>query len=124
MPPEPPARCHPGYVPQHDARIKTAIGGYKGPLTTHLRPESGTGWTKSWAVLFANLRPAKILPQLIDAPLREVVEASAGWWRNLIRGFISASPRAVFCHGRLVKSVACITMAYTAGNFPHWRACV
>lgn len=60
-----------------DAVLLAAIGGYKWDnLPRHQRPETGLLGLRSGLGLFANLRPAKILPQLIDASSlkREVVE--------------------------------------------------
>ncbi len=59
-----------------DAVLLAAIGGYKwDSLPRHLRPETGLLGLRAGLGLFANLRPAKILPQLIDASSlkREVV---------------------------------------------------
>ena len=60
-----------------DAVLLAAIGGYKwDTLPRHLRPETGLLGLRAGLGLFANLRPATILPQLIDASSlkREVVE--------------------------------------------------
>ena len=60
-----------------DGVLLAAIGGYKWDnLPRHLRPETGLLGLRAGLGLFANLRPATILPQLIDASSlkREVVE--------------------------------------------------
>lgn len=51
-----------------DAVLLAAIGGYKWDnLPRHQRPETGLLGIRAGLGLFANLRPATILPQLIDA---------------------------------------------------------
>jgi len=60
-----------------DSVLLACIGGYKWDNNPReLRPESGLLKMRSTMGLFANLRPAKVLPQLIDASTlkREVVE--------------------------------------------------
>jgi len=60
-----------------DACLMSAIGGYKwDDLPGNLRPEQGLLGLRAGLKAFANLRPAAILPQLIDASSlkREVVE--------------------------------------------------
>lgn len=60
-----------------DAVLFAAIGGYKWDnLPREQRPETGLLGLRAGLGLFANLRPATILPQLIDASTlkREVVE--------------------------------------------------
>jgi len=60
-----------------DSVLLACIGGYKWDNNPReLRPESGLLKMRSSMGLFANLRPAKVLPQLIDASTlkREVVE--------------------------------------------------
>ena len=60
-----------------DAVLLAAVGGEKwDSLPSHLRPEQALLGLRSGMELFANLRPAQILPQLIDASTlkREVVE--------------------------------------------------
>ena len=53
---------------QSDAVLLAAIGGYKWDnLPREQRPETGLLGIRSALELFANLRPATILPQLIDA---------------------------------------------------------
>jgi 3-isopropylmalate dehydrogenase len=60
-----------------DSVLLACIGGYKWDTNPReLRPESGLLRMRSTMGLFANLRPAKVLPQLVDASTlkREVVE--------------------------------------------------
>ena len=60
-----------------DSVLLACIGGYKWDTNPReLRPESGLLKMRKTMGLFANLRPAKVLPQLIDASTlkREVVE--------------------------------------------------
>ena len=60
-----------------DAVLLAAIGGYKWDnLPRDQRPETGLLGLRAGLGLFANLRPATILPQLVDASSlkREVVE--------------------------------------------------
>jgi 3-isopropylmalate dehydrogenase len=60
-----------------DSVLLACIGGYKWDNNPReLRPESGLLKMRKEMGLFANLRPAKVLPQLLDASTlkREVVE--------------------------------------------------
>jgi Isocitrate/isopropylmalate dehydrogenase len=60
-----------------DSVLLACIGGYKWDSNPReLRPESGLLRMRKELGLFANLRPAKVLPQLIDASTlkREIVE--------------------------------------------------
>jgi len=60
-----------------DSVLLACIGGYKWDNNPrHLRPESGLLKMRKELGLFANLRPAKVMPQLLDASTlkREVVE--------------------------------------------------
>jgi 3-isopropylmalate dehydrogenase len=60
-----------------DSVLLACIGGYKWDSNPReLRPETGLLKMRKELGLFANLRPAKVLPQLIDASTlkREVVE--------------------------------------------------
>lgn len=62
---------------ESDSVLLACIGGYKWDKNPReLRPESGLLKMRKEMGLFANLRPAKVLPQLIDASTlkREVVE--------------------------------------------------
>lgn len=72
FPPETLAQCQ-----SSDSVLLACIGGYKWDNNPReLRPESGLLKMRSSMGLFANLRPAKVLSQLIDASTlkREVVE--------------------------------------------------
>ncbi len=83
-----------------DAVLLAAIGGYKwDTLPRHLRPETGLLGLRAGLELFANLRPAKILPQLIDASTlkQEVVEGvDIMVVRELTGGVYFGQPRGVF----------------------------
>ncbi len=99
-----------------DAVLLAAIGGYKwDSLPRHLRPESGLLGLRAGLGLFANLRPAKILPQLIDAsPLkREVVEGvDIMVVRELTGGIYFGQPKGIFATETGEKR-GVNTMAYT-----------
>jgi 3-isopropylmalate dehydrogenase len=99
-----------------DAVLLAAIGGYKwDTLPRHLRPETGLLGLRAGLSLFANLRPASILPQLIDAsPLkREVVEGvDIMVVRELTGGIYFGQPRGIFTTETGEKR-GVNTMAYT-----------
>ena len=83
-----------------DAILLAAIGGYKWDnLPRNQRPETGLLGMRSGLGLFANLRPATILPQLIDASSlkREVVEGvNIMVVRELTGGIYFGQPKGVF----------------------------
>ena len=83
-----------------DAVLLAAIGGYKwDTLPNAMRPERGLLGLRAGLGLFANLRPAKILPQLIDASTlkREVVEGvDIMVVRELTGGIYFGQPRGIF----------------------------
>lgn len=101
---------------QSDAVLLAAIGGYKwDTLPRHLRPETGLLGLRAGLQLFANLRPAKILPQLIDASSlkREVVEGvDIMVVRELTGGVYFGQPKGVFATETGEKR-GVNTMAYT-----------
>lgn len=99
-----------------DAVLLAAIGGPKWDnLPANLRPEAGLLGLRSGLELFANLRPAKILPQLIDASTlkREVVEGvDIMVVRELTGGLYFGQPKGIFVTESGEKR-GVNTMAYT-----------
>jgi 3-isopropylmalate dehydrogenase len=99
-----------------DAVLLAAIGGYQWDnLPRHLRPETGLLGLRAGLGLFANLRPAKILPQLIDASSlkREVVEGvDIMVVRELTGGIYFGQPKGLFATETGEKR-GVNTMAYT-----------
>ncbi|WP_017315102.1 3-isopropylmalate dehydrogenase [Mastigocladopsis repens] len=98
------------------AVLLAAIGGYKwDTLPSHLRPEAGLLGLRAGLGLFANLRPAKILPQLIDASSlkREVVEGvDILVVRELTGGIYFGKPKGIF-ETETGEKRGVNTMAYT-----------
>ena len=92
LPPETLATCQ-----ASDAVLLAAIGGYKwDTLPAEQRPEQGLLGLRAGLGVFANLRPANILPQLIDASSlkREVVEGTDIMVvRELIGGIYFGKPK-------------------------------
>lgn len=83
-----------------DAVLLAAIGGLKwDTLPSNQRPEKGLLGLRSGLGLFANLRPAQILPQLLDASSlkKEVVEGvDIMVVRELTGGIYFGQPRGIF----------------------------
>jgi 3-isopropylmalate dehydrogenase len=99
-----------------DAVLLAAIGGYKwDTLPNHQRPERGLLGLRAGLGLFANLRPAKILPQLVDASSlkRDIVEGvDIMVVRELTGGIYFGQPRGIFAaEGGEKRGVN--TMVYT-----------
>ncbi|BAZ66338.1 MAG: 3-isopropylmalate dehydrogenase [Pelatocladus maniniholoensis HA4357-MV3] len=99
-----------------DAVLLAAIGGYKwDSLPSHLRPEAGLLGLRAGLELFANLRPAKIIPQLIDASTlkREIVEGvDIMVVRELTGGIYFGKPKGIF-EMETGEKRGVNTMAYT-----------
>ncbi|MEM1367211.1 MAG: 3-isopropylmalate dehydrogenase [Cyanobacteria bacterium P01_H01_bin.15] len=85
---------------QSDAVLLAAIGGYKwDALPRAQRPETGLLAMRAGLGLFANLRPATIVPQLIDASTlkKEVVEGvDIMVVRELTGGVYFGQPKGIF----------------------------
>jgi len=102
-----------------DAVLLAAIGGYKwDSLPRDQRPETGLLGLRAGLGLFANLRPATILPQLVGASSlkREVVEGvDIMVVRELTGGIYFGQPKGIFTSETgQVRGVN--TMAYTAAE--------
>ncbi|NCJ08345.1 3-isopropylmalate dehydrogenase [Synechococcales cyanobacterium C] len=99
-----------------DAVLLAAIGGYKwDTLPRHQRPETGLLGLRAGLKLFANLRPATILPQLIEtSSLKpEVVEGvDLMVVRELTGGIYFGQPRGIFA-AETGEKRGVNTMAYT-----------
>ncbi|NES19108.1 MAG: 3-isopropylmalate dehydrogenase [Symploca sp. SIO3E6] len=99
-----------------DGVLLAAIGGYKWDnLPRHQRPETGLLGLRAGLGLFANLRPATIFPQLIEASSlkQEVVEGvDIMVVRELTGGVYFGQPKGIFTTETGQKR-GVNTMAYT-----------
>ncbi|NJK99830.1 MAG: 3-isopropylmalate dehydrogenase [Spirulinaceae cyanobacterium RM2_2_10] len=104
---------------QSDAVLLAAIGGYKWDnLPRAQRPETGLLGLRAGLGLFANLRPATIVPQLIDASTlkREVVEGvDIMVVRELTGGIYFGQPKGIF-QTETGAQRGVNTMAYTTAE--------
>ncbi|QHV00021.1 3-isopropylmalate dehydrogenase [Synechocystis sp. CACIAM 05] len=102
-----------------DAVLLAAIGGYAWDnLPRSQRPETGLLAIREGLGLFANLRPATIFPQLIDASSlkREVVEGvDIMVVRELTGGIYFGKPKGIF-ETETGEKRGVNTMAYTVGE--------
>jgi 3-isopropylmalate dehydrogenase len=99
-----------------DAVLLAAIGGYQwDQLPRSQRPETGLLGLRAGLGLFANLRPAVVLPQLIDASSlkREIVEGvDIMVVRELTGGVYFGQPKGIF-EGESGEKRGVNTMAYS-----------
>jgi 3-isopropylmalate dehydrogenase len=104
---------------QSDAVYLAAVGDFKyDTLPSHLRPEQALLGLRAGLGLFANLRPAKIFPQLLDASTlkREVVEGiDLMVVRELTGGIYFGKPKGIFSQEDSTQR-GVNTMAYLDGE--------
>jgi len=104
---------------QSDAVLLAAIGGPKWDnLPSSQRPEAGLLGLRAGLNLFANLRPARILPQLVNAStLKQEVVAGVDIMvvRELTGGIYFGHPKGIFAT-ESGEERGVNTMAYTAGE--------
>ncbi len=104
---------------ESDAVLLAAIGGYKWDnLPRQQRPETGLLGLRAGLNLFANLRPATIFPQLIDASTlkKEVVEGvDIMVVRELTGGVYFGQPKGIFTT-ETGEQRGVNTMAYTTSE--------
>ncbi|MEB3160701.1 MAG: 3-isopropylmalate dehydrogenase [Synechocystis sp.] len=104
---------------QSDAVLLAAIGGYAWDnLPRQQRPETGLLAIREGLRLFANLRPATIFPQLIDASSlkREIVEGvDIMVVRELTGGIYFGKPKGIF-ETESGEKRGVNTMAYTVSE--------
>lgn len=102
-----------------DAVLLAAIGGYKWDILPRAqRPETGLLGLRAGLGLFANLRPATILPQLVDASSlkRDVVEGvDIMVVRELTGGIYFGQPKGIF-ETETGEKRGVNTMAYTVAE--------
>lgn len=101
-----------------DAILLGAVGGAKWDvLVAHVRPERGLLRLRHALQLFANLRPVRLFPSLLDAsPLkREVVEGTdLIIFRELTGGLYYGTPRGIERDGQDERAVD--TLSYTTAE--------
>jgi len=99
-----------------DAVLLAAIGGYKWDnLPREQRPETGLLGLRAGLELFANLRPAKVFPQLVDASTlkRDIVDGvDIMVVRELTGGVYFGQPKGIFAT-EIGQQRGVNTMAYT-----------
>lgn len=100
-----------------DSVLLASIGGYKWDSNPrHLRPETGLLKMRKEMGLFANLRPAKVIPQLIDASTlkREVLEGvDIMVVRELTGGIYFGTPKGIETDSKTGIRRGFSTAAYT-----------
>lgn len=98
-----------------DAILHGAVGGTKwDTLPAEIRPERGLLRLRQALQLYANLRPVRLFPSLLEAsPLkREVIEGTdLIIFRELIGGLYYGTPRGIEKHGEDERAVD--TLSYT-----------